>query len=62
MIEDGYKVAALYESLTTINRVAEAYFYGIGMEQSDEQAYIWSKVIENIYLIFTMRKNSLKNN
>lgn len=43
-----------------MNRVAEAYFYGIGVEQSDKQVSIWSKVIENIYPI--LHQSAINNN
>lgn len=60
VIKDGYKVAAFHGSLNAMNRVAEAYFYGIGVEQSDEQVSIWSKVIENIYPI--LHQSAINNN
>lgn len=50
-IVKGYQVAAKNGSLPAVIRMAEAYFYGVGVEQNYEKSYVWARVINTVYPI-----------
>ncbi|WP_392561459.1 hypothetical protein RHO12_09955 [Orbus sturtevantii] len=56
---DHYQIAAQHSSLFGILRVAEAYLYGIGREQSWVKAYAWSQLLDYAYQKLVQRNSPL---